>query len=66
MICLRMLDYGFEKLHVLGQERENVGMIPEDPAILLSFVNMKMRDFYKSLDELCEDMEADWHGSENS
>ena len=34
-------------------------MIPEDPVILLSFVNMKLRDFYKSLDELCEDMDVD-------
>ncbi len=33
--------------------------IPKDPAMLLSFVNMKLRDFYGSLDELCEDMDAD-------
>ena len=34
-------------------------MIPEDPAILFSFVNMKLRDHYKSLDEFCEDMDVD-------
>ena len=28
-------------------------MIPEDPVILLSFVNTKLRDEYPSLDELC-------------
>lgn len=34
-------------------------MIPKDPAILLSFVNTKLRDFYSSLDEMCDDMELD-------
>lgn len=33
--------------------------LPNDPAILLSVVNMKLRDFYSSLDALCDDMEAD-------
>ena len=27
--------------------------------MLLSFVNLKLRDFYKSLDEMCDDMDAD-------
>ena len=27
--------------------------LPKDPAMLLSVVNMKLRDFYPSLDELC-------------
>lgn len=34
-------------------------MIPNDPAILLSFVNTKLRDFYASFDEMCDDMELD-------
>lgn len=33
--------------------------IPNDPAILLSFVNTKLRDFYGSFDEMCEDMQLD-------
>ncbi|MCR5673566.1 MAG: DUF4250 domain-containing protein [Lachnospiraceae bacterium] len=33
--------------------------IPKDPAMLLSFVNLKLRDMYKSLDEMCDDMELD-------
>ena len=33
--------------------------IPKDPAILLSFVNMKLRNEYGSLKELCEDLEVD-------
>ena len=34
-------------------------MIPKDPVMLLSFVNLKLRDFYSSLDALCEDLDAD-------
>lgn len=34
-------------------------MIPTDPVMLLSFVNLKLRDFYKNLDELCEDLDVD-------
>ena len=33
--------------------------IPNDPMMLLSFVNMKLRDFYGSLDELCTDLNID-------
>jgi hypothetical protein len=28
-----------------------------DPFILLSIINMKLRDFYSNLDVLCEDMD---------
>ena len=31
-------------------------MIPKDPVMLLSFVNLKLRDYYKNLDALCEDL----------
>lgn len=34
-------------------------MIPKEPVMLLSFVNLKLRDFYDSLEALCEDMELD-------
>lgn len=30
--------------------------LPTDPYMLLSFVNMKLRDQYASLEELCEDL----------
>ncbi len=33
--------------------------LPEDPVMLLSTVNMKLRDFYPTLDALCEDMNVD-------
>ena len=32
--------------------------IAMDPNILLSIINMKLRDFYNNLDSLCEDMEV--------
>lgn len=32
-------------------------MIPNDPVMLLSFINMKLRDQYDSLDSLCEDLD---------
>lgn len=30
--------------------------LPNDRMILLSLINTKLRDYYKNLDELCEDM----------
>ena len=33
--------------------------LPNDAAMLLSVINTKLRDFYKSLDELCGDLSAD-------
>ena len=32
--------------------------IPKDPVMLLSFINLKLRDNYKSLDILCEDLDV--------
>lgn len=31
--------------------------IPQDPVMLYSFLNTKLRDFYSSLEALCEDMD---------
>jgi len=33
-------------------------MLPKDPAILLSFVNTKLRDEYSSLEDLCAALDA--------
>lgn len=30
--------------------------LPHDPFMLMSVINMKLRDFYPSLEALCEDM----------
>lgn len=33
-------------------------MLPNDPVMLLSFINMKLRDQYDSLDSLCDDLDV--------
>lgn len=33
--------------------------LPNDPAVLLSFINTKLRDDYPSLDELCSSLCVD-------
>ena len=34
-------------------------MIPNDPAMLLSFINLKLRDYYSSFEALCDDLDID-------
>jgi hypothetical protein len=34
-------------------------MAPKDPVMLLSFVNMRLRDEYENLDELCAALDLD-------
>lgn len=34
-------------------------MMPNDPTMLLSFINLKLRDYYDSLEALCEDLDVD-------
>lgn len=34
-------------------------MIPKDPVMLLSFLNLKLRDYYPTLEALCEDLELE-------
>ena len=41
------------------QPLETTMQIPSDGAMLVSFLNMKLRDEYPSLDDLCEDLELD-------
>lgn len=33
--------------------------LPRDPVMLLSVINTKLRDYYPSLDALCDDMHID-------
>lgn len=32
-------------------------ILPGDPVILLGVINTKLRDFYGSLDEMCDDLQ---------
>ena len=34
-------------------------MLPKDPFILFSVINTKLRDYYQSLDVLCDDLGED-------
>lgn len=34
-------------------------MLPQNPEMLLSVVNTKLRDVYRDLDHLCEDLDED-------
>lgn len=31
-------------------------MIPKDPVMLLSYVNLKLRDYYANLQSMCDDL----------
>lgn len=33
-------------------------MILQDPVMLLSFINLKLRDYYGSLEQLCDDLDV--------
>ena len=44
-----------DKMERKKMERE----MPKDPMMLMSFINMKLRDFYPTLDALCDDMDVD-------
>ena len=39
--------------------------LPQDPMMLLSFINMKLRDFYPDLDSLCKDLDIDRNSLES-
>ena len=39
--------------------------LPKDSMMLLSVINTKLRDFYPTLDALCEDMNVDWAAVES-
>lgn len=34
-------------------------MVPNDNVMLLSYINMKLRDYYQNFDALCEDLQLD-------
>lgn len=34
-------------------------MIPKDPVMLLSFINLKLRDYGMDLDALCDDLDVE-------
>ena len=53
-----MLPFVMYNTRKIG-EKEDHFMIPQDPVMLLSWANLKLRDYYGSLDALCEDLDID-------
>ena len=49
--------YNFCCNFVVDFEQNTTMSVPSNPAILVSFINMKLRDEYPSLEALCEDLE---------
>jgi len=43
---------------VIKFKKRGFFMIPQDPVMLLSFINLKLRDYYGSLEQLCDDLEV--------
>ena len=44
----------------LNKKKDEANMtLPKDPNILLSMINMKLRDKYSSFEELCEDLDIE-------
>lgn len=33
--------------------------LPKDPNMLLSYVNLKLRDYYSDLERMCEDLDVE-------
>ena len=46
-------------LHQILNRCKKTMDLPQDPMMLFSVINMKLRDFYPSLDALCEDLNVD-------
>lgn len=49
----------FVTLHPILKKEILIWNYLDDPMMLFSMVNMKLRDCYHSLDELCDDMNVD-------
>lgn len=41
------------------RRREKMANIPKDPVMLLSYINMQLRDHYPDMDELCKTLDLD-------
>lgn len=50
--------------HIRMIDNYKMDKLPNDPMMLFSFINTKLRDEYPSLDALCEDLQVDKHSLE--
>jgi hypothetical protein len=53
-----MISFVYRREKHFPSKKKGVVMdIPKDPFILLSFINLKLRDEYNSLEDLCLDLQ---------
>lgn len=52
-MCRRVPDAAYRRSTVMNE------MIPNNPMMLLSFVNMKLRDDYDTLGSMCHSLDID-------
>lgn len=59
-LWLRLFLYNRNSCYTKMSQKMNRGetMIPKDPVMLLSFVNLKLRDYYSSLDDMCDGLDV--------
>ena len=55
-ICIQITTYCYIIISKLGDSMQS---LPSNAYVLLSVVNTKLRDFYSSLDALCDDLGED-------
>lgn len=55
MDFLKQQCYTLIKYRKKCERRTN--MIPKDPVMLLSFINLKLRDYYKDLEACCDNLD---------
>lgn len=48
---------GFDR--IVYEEENSMNNLPNDPVMLMSFLNLKLRDQFDSLDALCDDYDVD-------
>lgn len=62
ILIMNCKGYGVCGVHKSCRKRSRAEMrktmIPKDPVMLLSFVNLKLRDYYGSLEALCEGLDV--------
>ena len=51
--------YRNDNINTLTKRRTTQMALPQDPMMLLSYINTQLRDEYDSLDELCSSIGAD-------
>lgn len=46
-------------MFLCGRDLGEKYMLPNDPVILLSYINTQLRDYYENMEELCKSLDLD-------